>query len=98
ALRACKIYVQPSRWEGKSIAIEEAKALQKPIICTRFGTVLEQIDDGRTGLVCKIAPASIAEAVQKLLEAPALRAQFIQNLKGLPGNETEAEKFLALWQ
>ena len=31
-IREADIYVQPSRFEGKSIAIDEAKILQKPIV------------------------------------------------------------------
>ncbi|MEI6578077.1 MAG: glycosyltransferase, partial [Eubacteriales bacterium] len=47
----CDIYVQPSRFEGKSIAIEETKALAKPIVATRFSTVVNQIEDGITGFI-----------------------------------------------
>ena len=37
-LKHAFLYVQPSRYEGKSIAIDEAKILAKPIITTNYPT------------------------------------------------------------
>ncbi len=44
-LAHCDVYVQPSRYEGKSIALEEAKLLAKPIVATAFSTVRDQLED-----------------------------------------------------
>ncbi|MFY7757058.1 MAG: glycosyltransferase, partial [Flavobacterium stagni] len=35
-VKRATVYVQPSRYEGKSMAIEEAKILQKPVVVTAF--------------------------------------------------------------
>ncbi|MDR1928039.1 MAG: glycosyltransferase [Oscillospiraceae bacterium] len=96
ALTACDSYVQPSRHEGKCIALEEAKALQRAIVCTNFGTVADQISHENTGLIAEIDPESIAKALLRLLNDPALCASLRQNLKNYGGNEGEAEKFLSL--
>ena len=45
------IYVQASRFEGKSIAIDEAKILAKPIVVTNFDTAKDQIENMVNGLI-----------------------------------------------
>ena len=44
-IKKADIYVQPSRYEGKSIAIDEAKILKKPIVVTNFSTAKDQIEN-----------------------------------------------------
>ena len=95
-LQACDIYAQPSRFEGKSIALEEAKAFQKPIVTTAFTTVADQIVDGVTGSVAQIDAASIAARLAALLEDASLRAKYSDNLRAYTGNAREVEKFYAL--
>lgn len=61
------IYVQPSRHEGYAIAIEEAKALKKFIVCTDFAGADEQIVDGLNGVVVKtFEPEHIADAIFRI--------------------------------
>ncbi|MDR1465584.1 MAG: glycosyltransferase [Oscillospiraceae bacterium] len=97
ALAACDIYVQPSRYEGKSLAIEEAKALAKPIVCTRFGTVADQLTDGEIARLAEISPEGIAAAIRELLENAALRERFRARLAArASGNEDQADAFLQL--
>lgn len=61
------IYVQPSRFEGKSIAIEEAKILCKPIIVTNFTTAKEQIDKDVNGIIVNMNPSDIAKAIALII-------------------------------
>ena len=95
-LADCDIYVQPSRFEGKSIALEEAKAFRKPIVTTAFTTVADQITDGVTGSVASIDAASIAEKLAELLSGALLREKYTDNLQSYAGNAGEIEKFYAL--
>ena len=91
-MRACDVYVQPSRFEGKSIAVDEAKALAKPIVVTDFGTVHDQISDGVNGLIVPQTPEAIADAVQKLLSDSALRNTLCAGLRAeAVGNTEEIE-------
>ena len=93
----CDIYVQPSRFEGKSIAVDEAKCFARPIVVTDFGTVRDQIEDGVDGLIAPISPQGIADAVQRLLCSPQLRQTLSDNLQEeKTGNEEEIEKLYAL--
>lgn len=52
-IKACDIYVQPSRYEGKSITVREAQLLGKPVAVTNYPTASSQITDGVDG---KIVP------------------------------------------
>lgn len=50
-IRACDMYVQPSRYEGKSITVREAQLLGKPVVITNYPTAQSQIENGRDGLI-----------------------------------------------
>lgn len=93
----CDIYVQPSRYEGKSIAIDEAKCLCRPIVTTKFTTVADQITDGVNGIVCKMNENDIAAKIEMLFNDETLREKISENLAGeKAGNEEEIEKFYAI--
>ena len=72
-LRACDVFLQPSREEAFGLVFLEAGLCERPTVATRIGGIPEIIDDGRTGLlVAPGAPGQIAEAVLQLLNAPDL--------------------------
>lgn len=62
------IYVHATRFEGKSIAIQEAQTLGCAIIASDCNGNREQIVQGKDGLLCRLDPESIAEAVISLVE------------------------------
>ena len=45
-IKACDIYVQPSRYEGKSVTVREAQMLCKPVVVTNYPTAPSQIRSG----------------------------------------------------
>lgn len=93
----CDIYVQPSRYEGKSIALEEAKALAKPIVTNNFSTVGGQLEDGTNALIAGMDPETLAQKILTLISQPQLRELFSANLRSTcAGNEEEIEKFYTL--
>ena len=75
-LRACDVYLQPSRFEGKSIAVDEAMVLCKPILLTDFSTAADQVTSGENGLIVPMTPEGIAEGLEKLLTDGELRQRF----------------------
>lgn len=79
-IREADIYVQPSRFEGKSIAIDEAKILKKPIVVTNFSTVRDQIKNNINGLIVDMSSKSIANGIDKLIKNKMLRECFCENL------------------
>ena len=93
-MRDCDIYVQPSRFEGKPVTVEEAKIMRCPIVCAGYLSASEQLDNGRFGLVAEIDPESLYQNIKKLLDNPELRESFIQTLAREDfGNESEINKF-----
>lgn len=93
----CDIYVQPSKFEGKSIAIDEVKCLARPIVVTDFSTVYDQIQDGVNGLICKMTAENMAERIEELMNNPSLMKTLTGNLEEEEtGNESEINKIYAL--
>jgi len=93
-IKQAKIFVQPSRYEGKSIAIDEAKILCKPIILTNFTTAKDQITHNVNGLICEMTPQSISESILKYFENHELTDKIVADLKESHfGTEKEIEKF-----
>ncbi|QNG58480.1 glycosyltransferase [Bacillus sp. PAMC26568] len=87
------IYAQTSKFEGKSIAIDEAKILKKPILVTNFSTAKDQIKSGIDGIIVEMCPAAIAEGIVNLAQNPQLRKTLSENLSTQElGTETEINK------
>lgn len=96
-INGCDIYVQSSYYEGKSIAIDEAKCFAKPIVATKFTTVLDQLNDGKTALLAEIDAQSVAEKIMQLINNENLCETLSENLKKKRlGNEEEIKKFYEL--
>lgn len=89
-LLAAQIYVQPSRYEGKSMAIEEAKIFKKPIIVTNYPTVNDQIEANVTGIIAAINPEALAQSIADLLNNRGMQEQLTTNLAAMSfSNEYE---------
>lgn len=91
------IYVHPSRVEGKSVALDEVKALSKPIVVTNFSTVKDQFTDKVNALICDMDPVQIADKIIHLINTPETKNKLIENLKKEKiGNEEQALIFQSL--
>ena len=91
------IYVQPSRFEGKSIAIDEAKILNKPIILTNFSTANDQIINEFNGLICDMNSKALANEIEKIISNNELKNKLVNNLlKENLGNEEEIKKLYSV--
>jgi len=88
------LYVQPSRFEGKSIAITEAKIFRLPVITTDYPSAKDQVKHGIDGLIVENSIEGIFRGVKRLIENPEETEMFkervgVENL----GNQNEIEKF-----
>ncbi|MDI6530305.1 glycosyltransferase [Bacillus mycoides] len=98
-IREADIYVQPSRFEGKSIAIDEAKILHKPIMVTNFSTAKDQIKNEENGLIIDMDAHSLSEGIKKLIHNEELRNKLIKNLSDEElGTESEIKKLYTLFK
>ncbi|EOP66398.1 MULTISPECIES: glycosyltransferase [Bacillus cereus group] len=98
-IKNADIYVQPSRFEGKSIAIDEAKILHKPIVVTNFSTAKDQIKNEENGIVVEMNSHAIFEGIKKLIDNEELKQELVGNLlKEELGTESEIEKMYTLFR
>ena len=96
-IRSCDLLVQPSRWEGKSVVLDEAKILAKPILATNYSTIKDQLKDEKEGLITDISPNAIAEGIVKLRENSGLYNSIQSYLdKHEYGNEREVAQYYKL--
>lgn len=72
-IRACDIYVQPSREEAHSLTIVEAQILCRPVVTTATVGGRRLVRDGVNGAVCGVSAESLAEAIMKLLNGSGRR-------------------------
>lgn len=97
-MKQADIYVQTSRFEGKSIAIDEAKIMKKPIIVTNFSTAKDQIDNGINGLIVDMNSQAITGGIEKLIRDSELKDRLVNNLlKEQLGTEDEIYKLYEIF-
>lgn len=66
----CDYYVHATEFEGKSIAVQEAQILGKPILATDCSGNREQIEDGVDGRLCSLSAESVSEQVLYMIRHP----------------------------
>lgn len=79
--------------ESWSMVITEAKALGVPVIATRTSGALEQIEDGKNGVLCGFSDEEIAENLRAFLtgrrdgdDAPGRETSSRRNIPGHTGS------------
>lgn len=71
-IKACDLYIQPSRYEGKSIVVREAQFLNKPVVITRFPSSDSQLTDGYDGFIVPLDNWGCASGIVDILQHPEL--------------------------
>ena len=66
-IKACDLYVQPSRYEGNSVSVHEAQILGKPVVITDYTTSASQLEDGIDGIIVPMYNNKCAEGIIQLL-------------------------------
>lgn len=96
-MRACDLYVQPSRYEGKAVTVREAQLLSKPVVITSYATSGSQLEDGVDGVIVPMDNAGCAAGIAALLRAPERMRRLSDNCKTRDyTNSAEVEKIYAL--
>lgn len=89
------LYVHATRFEGKSIAIQEAQTLGCAIIASDCSGNREQVEDGVDGILCRLSPDAIADAIAALLR-DADRRRALGAAAAKKGSGEEARELSAL--
>lgn len=66
----CDFYVHATGFEGKSIAIQEAQTLGKPILATDCSGNREQIQHGTDGCLCQLTPEAVSRQILWMIDHP----------------------------
>ncbi|WP_338789114.1 glycosyltransferase [Metabacillus sp. FJAT-53654] len=97
-IKQVDIYAQTSRFEGKSIAIDEAKIMNKPIVVTNFSTAKDQINDRIDGIIVDMDADCVVKGIEMLINDQTLREELIFNLSQMNlGTEEEIDKLYNLF-
>lgn len=98
-MRACDLYVQPSRYEGKAVTVREAQLLGKPVVITNYATSAGQLEDGVDGVIVPMDNAGCAAGIAALLRDPVRMRALSENCaKRDYTNSAEIEKIYALME
>lgn len=96
-IKNCDIYVQPSRYEGKSVTVREAQMLCKPVVVTNYPTAPSQIRSGVDGVIVPMDNEGCANRLAEVICDKPLQERIIAHLKTHDyGNESEVEKIYKL--
>ena len=96
-LKKATIIVHTAYFEGKSIALDEAKLFCKPIVVTNFSTVNDQFTHGYNATIVPFDSTVIAQNVIVLLTDKNLQKTYKEHLKkDRKSNEDEIEKLYRL--
>lgn len=98
-IEMCDWYIQPSRFEGKSVTVREAQVLHKPVIITDYATATSQLIDGYDGVIVPQSNKECAEAISMVLKNCDLKKRLIKNTYNEDySNKKEILKLYALME
>lgn len=92
-MKACDIYIQPSRYEGNSVTVREAQMLCKPVVVTNYPTAKSQVKDGQDGVIVPLENEKCANGIASFVFNKKLQQHIIDYLCAHDyGNVSEAGK------
>lgn len=94
-MQVADIIVMTSKFEGRSIALDEAKILNKLIVTTNYTSATDVVTNGETGLICEMTAQAVANAICKLNSDKSLAKHIFSQLQEKNWDNTnEVEKYL----
>ena len=96
-IKACDVYVQPSRYEGNAVTVREAQMLCKPVIVTNYATASSQIHNGLDGIIVPMDNEGCAAGIVQYLQNMEKRQVIVDYLASHDyGNTGEVKIFYEL--
>lgn len=80
-IKACDIYAQPSRYEGKSVTVREAQILCKPVVVTDYPTAKSQIKHGFDGVIVPMDNEDCARGIADFIKNRDLQQDILAYLQ-----------------
>ncbi len=78
--KACDFYIQPSRYEGNAVTVNEALILGKKVAVTDYATAASQIQNGIDGVIVPLENEKCAKALGEFIHDTALHEKIEKNL------------------
>lgn len=95
--KGCDFYVHATEFEGKSIALQEAQVLGKPILATDCSGNREQIENGTDGILCELDPGQVCEKLLYIINNPEKCKGYAEKAKQkVPCNTKGFDEFIAM--
>lgn len=91
------IIAQPSRYEGKSVVLDEAKILGKPIVVSNYSTVKDQIVPNKEGIISSLNIEAFSDAICKALQPDVASKLSSYLLDHEYGNAKEIKEYYKLF-
>lgn len=95
-VRMCDAYIQPSRYEGKCVAVREAQMLGKLVIITNYATSGSQLKNGVDGVIVPMENEDCANGIISILENKELRKNILDNVLNI--DYTNAEEIKKIYK
>lgn len=96
--KACDFYIQPSRYEGNAVTVNEALILGKLVAVTDYATAASQIKNGIDGVIVPLENKKCAEGLIHFINDKALQKKILDNIKNTDFSKSgEIEKIYKLF-
>lgn len=89
--KECDFYVQPSRYEGNAVTVNEALILGKKVAIADYATAHSQIDDGVNGVIVPQDNEGCAKGLMDFINNKALQDKIHNNV--INSDWSKAEEF-----
>ena len=96
-IKACDIYIQPSRYEGKAVTVREAQMLAKPVVITHYSSATSQLEDGVDGVILPMDTFEFSRCLFTFIKNKDLQMHLSKNCKTRDfSNQSEIQKIYQL--
>lgn len=98
-IKQCDFYIQPSRYEGKSVSVREAQILNKFVVITAYPSADSQVMNGVDGFIVPLDNKECAKMICKVIKDKELQFIIKNRLKNEDfTNEREIFKIYRLME
>ena len=67
-MKACDLYIQPSRYEGNCVSVHEAQVLGKTVIITNYPTAQSQLHNNEDGVIVPLDNVDCAKGIIDIIK------------------------------
>ena len=79
-IKLCDFYVQPSRFEGNAVTVNEALILGKKVIVTNYDTAKSQVENGVDGVIVPLENSLCADGIAAYIRDEEKQKKIIRNV------------------